>query len=276
MRIRHLVLAAVSFTGCAGATVRLPFQDLSSFAVHRFFPDLDRRENAVRYGRWRALDEAWKRGISVEVDAGISAGLKSSIRRLPDFPPDPKLCAPRFAREVPRAFEALVVADRFERRVMDALASSIATGAGDGDELARLLAGYERSASALSEPATPPAESPSEVSRFATSRLLFSGDWLFAVAAEDLSAADFREERWKVKASVEEYDRRLGEAVGDETTVWYRDFAPVFSGRNAAVSRVLDLTTRFRVELFRACASPNGGRRRAEVERVVRRYGLVR
>ncbi|HEX7253593.1 MAG TPA: hypothetical protein VF376_11980 [Thermoanaerobaculia bacterium] len=37
-------------------------------SVHRFFPDLDARLNAVRYGRWRALEIAWVSGIDAETD----------------------------------------------------------------------------------------------------------------------------------------------------------------------------------------------------------------
>jgi hypothetical protein len=42
-------------------------------AVHRFFPDLDRRQNApCDTGRWNALESAWIHGVNPETDRELT------------------------------------------------------------------------------------------------------------------------------------------------------------------------------------------------------------
>ena len=53
--------------GARGAALNdEPFRPKGRYndSVHRFFPDLDSRLNAVRYARWRALEIAWISGIN--------------------------------------------------------------------------------------------------------------------------------------------------------------------------------------------------------------------
>src|SRR5450759_5449783 len=89
---RWPLLSLLLGIGCSGqAPLRLPFQGLSSHSVHRFFPDLDGRENAIRYGRWRSLESAWNRGVSLELDRVLEQSLLTAIHRLPAFPPDAAL-----------------------------------------------------------------------------------------------------------------------------------------------------------------------------------------
>src|SRR5688572_6179465 len=97
---------AVLFAVALGATLPVestqePFRPRGRHnnSVHRFFPDLDSRLNAVRYGRWRALEIAWKVGITPKLDSEFSTFLLTLLRDPPRFPPEPELVAPRFARE---------------------------------------------------------------------------------------------------------------------------------------------------------------------------------
>jgi len=67
-------------------------------SVHRYFPDLDARLNAVRYGRWRALEVAWREGIDRRLDARFSADLLELLKDPPRFAPEAERVAPGFAR----------------------------------------------------------------------------------------------------------------------------------------------------------------------------------
>src|SRR5512147_1607990 len=96
-------------------------------SVHRFFPDLDSRFNAVRYGRWRALEIAWRVGINPELDRQFSAFLLKLLSDPPRYPPEADLVAPRFAREASSVFHALHWGQVFEQQVSDTLASADAT-----------------------------------------------------------------------------------------------------------------------------------------------------
>ena len=242
-------------------------------AVHRFFPDLDRRENAIRYGRWRALEVAWREGISGPVDRGFADELLLQMRRLPDFPPDPLLTAPSFAQEAPHAFNALRVADNLERQVADILAAGDATPALNRERIERALNAYRREPAALSPPAAAAPVSDA-LAELGTARLLLAGDWLFAQADEDLTTSDYGEQRWKIRGTVERFDRELSTAPGPLRTGWYEQFAPTFLREFPFVADTLDRATRFRVEIFTALAAPDAAERSRAVKAVERRYGL--
>ena len=269
---RGLLLPVLLCAACSGAGIRFPFSSLSGHAVHRFFPDLDRRENAVRYGRWNALESAWIHGVSPDIDRELSRHLLETIRRLPDFPPDPLLSAPRLAREAPVLFGALVEADRFERDVTDALAATDATPETISSRVERSLVRYRRSPFALEEP--PPGAVDPRLGEYATARLLLEGDWLFAHAAEDLAASSWRDQRWKVRETVDRYDREIGSAERPLEISWYHAFAPTFTRDYPAAAELFDRATRYRVEIFQALLTAGPEERRGAAKAIERRFGL--
>jgi hypothetical protein len=244
-------------------------------AVHRFFPDLDRRQNAIRYGRWRALEVAWRNGISPALDRDFAETLRLQMQKLPDFPPDARLSAPRFAREAAPAFEALGAADELEKEVEDALAAGNASPVRDAERIEAALRRYNRQPRALSEPSAT-LTSPARMSDLSSARLLLTGDWLFAQSAEDLAASDYGEQRWKVHATVERYDHEIVLPAPSVRTEWYRKYAPTFTSRHPRAAEVLDRVTRFRVEIFAALLSGVPDERARGVERVEARFGLAR
>ena len=271
---RGALLSALFCVACSGAGIRIPFASLHGNAVHRFFPDLDRRENAVRYGRWNALESAWIHGVTPEADRVLAEDLRETIRRLPDFPPDPRLCMPRIAREDPPLFGALVEADRFERGVADALAASDTTPETAESRIEKSLFRYRRSPFALEAP--PPAALDPKLGAFSTARLLLAGDWLFAHAAEDLAASGWRDQRWKVRETVDLYDRRIDAPPAELEASWYRAFAPTFSASYGPAAELFDRATRFRIEIFEALSAADAAARRDRVRSVGRRYGIER
>jgi hypothetical protein len=271
--LRLALLPLLLGIGCSGQTsLRLPFQGLSSNSVHRFFPDLDARENAVRYGRWRALENAWVRGVSRELDGPLEQSLLATIHRLPDFPPDARLCAPRFSREAPRSFGAILEADNLERQVADALAATDASATNTRVRIERSLTAYRRGRYALSEPA--PAAIDASLGSLKTAKLLLEGDWLFAQSAQDLAVSNFREQRWKIRASVDRYDREVEKPPDSIEASWYTRYAPDFTEAYPLVAAALDRSTRFRIDVFEALSSPDPGARRERLKAVEKRYGL--
>jgi hypothetical protein len=275
MKRLAIVLALSAAVGCLtlrNETFRP--RGIYNNAVHRFFPDLDRRENAIRYGRWRALEVSWREGVSEPVDRRFAEKLLVEMQKLPDFPPDPRLAAPALAREAPRCYDALRNADLLEREVADILAAGDATPMRNRERIDRALNLYRRQPAALSSPPAPPPPETERLSTFATARLLLMGDWLFARADEDLTTSDYGEQRWKIRETVERYDRELTVPPASLRTAWYEEFAPGFTKAFPFVSDTLDRATRFRIEIFAALASPDGGRRLRSVAEVERRYGL--
>ena len=269
---RALLLPLLLGAACTGAGIRLPFSSLHGNAVHRFFPDLDRRENAVRYGRWNALESAWVRGVNPEADRRLSRDLLETIRRLPDVPPDPVLSAPRLAREAPAIFAALAEADRFEREVTDALAATDATPETTSSRVERSLVLYRRSPFALEAP--PDSAIDPQLGRFETARLLLEGDWLFAQAAEDLAASSWRDQRWKVRETIDRYDREIDSPPAALGISWYHAFAPTFSRDYPAAAELFDRATRYRIEIFAALLTAGPADRRGIADAIERRYGL--
>ena len=271
--LRWTLLAVLLGIGCSGqGSLRLPFQGISSHSVHRFFPDLDERENAIRYARWRALESAWAHGIDDEGDRKLSGSLLATIHRLPAFPPDPALCAPRFSREAFLAFSAVLEADQLEREIGDALASTDSSAASTKSRIERSVTAYHRSRFALSENGSDSGDTTSGDRR--TARLLLKGDWLFAQSAEDLVVSNFREQRWRVRASVDRYDREVETPLDTIQAAWYARSAPDFAQTHPLATAALDRATRFRIDVFRALASPEPAVRRRQLKAVEKDYGL--
>jgi hypothetical protein len=278
---RIAVLCAVAFAAArASESSPEPFRPRGRYnnSVHRFFPDLDSRFNAVRYGRWRALEIAWKVGINPKLDTEFSRFLLQLLADPPRLPPEAELVAPRFAREAPSVFHALHWGQMFEQQVSDILASFDASADVTAGRLERALGAYRGERWALSEPreeAPPPA-----ALRLApmSARILLSGTRLFVLAAEGLAAADFGQQRWKVRDTIAEFDGDLSrEKTPEEAT--YRVSAPTVFERYPAIAATLDRLARFRAEVYGALV-PGGATREARRDRderlraVARRYGI--
>ena len=247
-------------------------------SVHRFFPDLDSRLNAVRYGRWRALEIAWTVGINPGLDREFSDFLLQLLADPPRFPPEAEFVAPRFAREAAPVFHALHWGQVLEEQVGDVLASADASSTLTAARLERVVEAYRRERWALSEPrvAAPPPHALQLAPQSA--RILLSGTRLFVRAGEALAASDFGQQRWKVRDTIEEFDSSLTrEKPLEEST--QRVSAPTVTERYPAVGAHLDRVTRFRLEVYGALegggAKPAARRERdARLREVARRYGI--
>lgn len=284
--MRGLAVAAcfgIAFAGGAPVAAQTdePFRPKGRYndSVHRFFPDLDSRLNAVRYARWQALEIAWVSGINPRLDRQFSASLLSLLGDPPRFPPEPDRVAPRFAREAPSVFRALRWGQTFEQQVIDIFASPDATPALTGRRLRRALDLYRRERYALSEPSdgSPPS---AELLRLApvSGRILASGTRLFARAAENLVTGDFGQQRWRVRDTIGEYDRSY---AGEPAILAapYSSAAPGVASLHPEASGCLDRIARFRAALFAALIPggevPQGRRRRDEAVRALARlWGL--
>lgn len=278
---RVAVLCAVviaALPASARAQEPLPPRGRHKHAVHRFFPDLDSRLNAVRYGRWRAVEIAWSGGINPGLDREFSAYLLALLAEPPRFPPEAELVSPRFAREAVPVFRALRWGQVLEQQVGDALASADATPALTAARLARALGVYRGERWALAEPESP--AEPVEALALApqSARILLSGTRLFVLAAEAVAASDFGQQRWKVRDTIAEFDSSLTREVPlDEAT--YQVSAPTVAERHPEVAAHLDRLARFRAEVYGALvpggATPEARRdRNARLREVARRYGL--
>ena len=247
-------------------------------SVHRFFPDLDSRFNAVRYGRWRALEIAWRVGINPELDRQFSAFLLKLLADPPRYPPEADFVAPRFAREASSVFHALHWGQVFEQQVSDTLASADATSELTAERLERALAAYRREQWALLEPRE--AAPLPEALRLApgSARILLSGTRLFVLAAEGLAAADFGQQRWKVRDTIAEFDSSLDRDKSPEEAT-YQVSAPTVSEAFPTIAAALDRLARFRTEVYGALVT--GGatgearrERNARLRAVAQRYGI--
>lgn len=248
-----LLFAAVA---ALAAQPEEPFPPKGSYndSVHRYFPDLDSRLNAVRYGRWRALQIAWNSGINPELDRRYSSYLLGLLAGPPRFPPEAERVAPRLAREAIPVFRALRWAQVLETQTLDVLGSPDANPRLSAQRLQRVLDLYRRERWALSEPDQPAA--PVQVFQLApiSAHILLSGTRLFALAIEDLVASDFGAQRWKVKSTVQEFDRSYTTERPVEQAS-YRVSAPSFAGAYPLLAEHLDRITRFRTEIFNALVS---------------------
>jgi hypothetical protein len=111
-----------------------------------------------------------------------------------------------------------------------------------------------------------------------SARILLSGTQLFVRAAEALAAADFGQQRWKVRDTIAEFDSKLPkEKTPEEAT--YRLSAPTVSERYPAVAAHLDRLARFRAEVYGALvpggATPEARRQRdMRLRAVAQRYRI--
>lgn len=256
-----------------------PFRPKGSYnnTVHRFHPDLDARLNAMRYGRWRALQIAWRSGINPEIDREFSDYLREMLADPPRFAPEADRVAPGPAREAAPIFRALRLGQTLEQELLDVLAASDASPSVSSGRLDRALRFYRREPYALSEPAEP--VSTAELLELApiSSRILAAGTKLFALAAADLASADFADQRWKVRKTVVGFDPASASVTPAEAL--YAAVAPSVASAYPSVTTCLDRLARFRAEVFEALipggAAPEAARRRNErLKAVAHRFGL--
>jgi hypothetical protein len=310
--MRRLFACALLFpllAGGATAGTDQPFRPRGyhNDSVHRYFPDLNSRFNALRYGRWRAMEIAWTVGINPDLDREFSSYLLSLLADPPRYPPEPNLVAPRFARGARPVFEALAWGQMLEQQLTDALAAPDATPELTQQRLGRVLAAYERERHALRDPDpggdTGTAAAPvlvSEAARAApvSARILTSGTALFIRSAEALAATNFGEQRWRVMDTIALFDRSFAgefgqlpapedqpaEASPEDAAalrpVSYRTSAPVVMAISPVLADRLDRLSRFRVEVFEALVpggvSPEARRTRDDgLRKLCRRYGLA-
>jgi hypothetical protein len=279
-RVPACVAALVIAAAIARGAPYEPFPPKGAYnnSVHRYFPDLDARLNAVRYGRWRALEIAWREGIDRRLDARFSADLLEILKDPPRVAPEAERVAPSFAREALPIFHALHWAQVFEQEVIDILASPDATPRLTSDRLNRLIDLYRREPWVLSAPPDARPSEPVFAAAPASARILSTGTRLFALAAEDLAAADFGEQRWRVRRTVSEFDRASVE-TGPPAEAAYRAAAPTVLDRYPNVAERLDRISRFRVEVFEALLSGGDSEaarrdRSARLGDVARRYRI--
>jgi hypothetical protein len=256
-----------------------PFRPKGAYtnSVHRFHPDLDERLNAVRYGRWRALQIAWSSGINPRLDEEFSGYLRGILADPPRFAPEADRVAPGPARAAVPIFRALRWGGTLEQQLLDILASADATPALTAERVDRSLRLYRREIYALSEPAEPVSIASLEGLAPLSSRILASGTRLVVLAAADLASADFAEQRWKVRKTVAEFDPSSGPSTPAEAL--YSVAAPSVASAFPAITAVLDRLERFRAEVFEALipggATAEAARQRDEgLRAVARRYGL--
>jgi hypothetical protein len=256
-----------------------PFRPKGSYnnSVHRFHPDLDARLNAVRYGRWRALQIAWTSGINQRLDQEFAKFLRGLLADPPRFAPEADRVAPGPARDAVPIFRALRWGQTLEQQVLDILASADANARLSSERIDRVLGLYRRERYALSEPASP--ASTAELLDLApvSSRILASGTRLFALAAAGLASSDFAEQRWKVRKIIAEFDPSSAPVTPAEAL--YDAAAPAVASAYPSTTACLDRLARFRAEVFEALipgsVTPEAVRRRDESLRAVaRRYGL--
>jgi hypothetical protein len=280
-----LVAGAVAFclvVRAAEGQPEEPFAPKGDYknSVHRFFPDLDARLNAVRYGRWRALEIAWTSGIDARSDREFLTYFLRLAHKPPRFDPEASRVAPRLTREAAVLFRALRWGQVLEAQSLDILASPDSTPALASSRLARLLVIYRRDPSALASinPEAPAAGSPAIEAAPASARVLLAGTRLFALAAEDLAASDFGQQRWRVKKTLEAYDFAPSGEVAPEAST-FRISAPTVRSRFPEIAEQLDRIAQLRRELFGALVpSPQSleGRRDRELRlrELARRWGF--
>lgn len=273
-----LAVSAVELRGFGPKEEPFPPKGRYTNSVHRYFPDLDARLNAVRYARWRALEIAWITGIDPQLDRRFSSYLLTLLADPPRLGPEADRVAPRFAREASPVFRALRWGQTLEQQVIDVLASPDASPRLSSDRLQRVFDLYRREPWAL---AADPDEPPNEALFAAapvSARILSAGTRLFATAAEDLAASDFGQQRWRVRKTVQEFDLTYA-AGGPPAPSSYRTSAPTLTERNPRVGEALDRISKFREDVFAALLGGGGdlaGRREraAKLAELARRWGI--
>lgn len=256
-----------------------PFRPKGAYnnSVHRFHPDLDARLNAVRYGRWRALQIAWNSGIDKRLDEEFSSTLRGMLADPPRFAPESDRVAPGPARAAAPIFRALRWGQTLEQQLLDILASADASPRLTGERIDRALRLYRREAFALSEPGEPAPISQLLELAPVSARMLASGTKLFALAAANLATASFAEQRWKVRKTIAEFDPATADSSPADAL--YAAAAPAVASAYPSITATLDRLARFRAEVFEALipggATGEAARRRdGRLRDVARRYGL--
>lgn len=304
-----LLLPLLASAGLQAAEEPFRPRGFHNDSVHRYFPDLNSRLNAVRYGRWRAFEIAWISGINPDLDREFSSYLLSLLSDPPRYPPEPNLVAPRFTRGAQPVARALRWGQMLEQQLSDALASPDAMAETTSARLDRALAAYRREIYAVRKPAPEDGGAVagaaqvvfSEAVRAApvSAKILISGTALFIRAAEALAGPNFGEQRWLVMDTIGQFDRAFagdfgqavpappaggsGEPAGPEAgalrPLGYGSTAPTVVALSPMVTEQLDLLSLFRIEVFEALI-PGGWNAQARRQRdtrlraVARRYGL--
>ena len=273
-------LALLLLAAAAGAgRPEEPFRPKGYYnnSVHRFHPDLEGRLNAVRYGRWRALQVAWTSGINEKLDSEFADFLRGLLVHPPRFPPEGDRIAPGPARDAAPIFRALRWGQTLEQQVLDILASADANPGLSRERIERALRLYRLEPYALSEPAD--SASTAELLALApvSSRILASGTRLFALAAEGLASSDFAEQRWRVRKILIDFDPASAPVTPAEA--FYAAAAPAVASAYPSVTACLDRLARFRGEVFAALISGGGTSETARLRNerlraVALRYGL--
>ena len=265
----------------AAALTDEPFRPKGRYndSVHRFFPDLDSRLNAVRYARWRALEIAWISGINPQLDRQFSGYLLSLAGDPPRFPPEPDRVAPRFAREAPSLFRALRWGQTFEQQVIDIFASPDATPDLTQRRLRRAFDVYRRERYALSEPSNGPLRRRSFFGWRPCRRGSSPPGPASSLARPKISSREtLASSGGGCRDTIGEYDR----SYAGEPAVFTAPYSSAAPAHRVAPSRrlgCLDRIARFRAALFAALIpggeEPQGRRRRDEaVRELARRWGL--
>jgi hypothetical protein len=265
----------------AAAQPEEPFPPKGEYtnSVHRFFPDLDARLNAVRYGRWRALEIAWTSGVDASSDSAFSNYFLQLVAKPPRFDPEASRVALHLAREATALFRALRWGQMLETQVLDILASPDATSARTAQRMSRLLGIYRRELWALrASPPDTPSPKAAITAAPQSARMLLAGARLFALAAEDLAAADFGQQRWRVRKTLAAYDYAPSAEISLESAT-YRVAAPTVQSRFPEIADQLDRVANLRRDVFGALvASPDDGPqprdRDSRLREVALRWGL--
>jgi hypothetical protein len=273
-------LALLLVAAAAGAgRPEEPFRPKGHYnnSVHRFHPDLEGRLNAVRYGRWRALQIAWTSGIDQRLDSEFANFLRGLLVHPPRFAPEADRVAPGPARDAAPIFRALRWGQTLEQQFLDILASADANPGLSGERIDRALRLYRREPYALSEPADPASTAELIALAPVSSRILASGTRLFALAADGLASSDFSEQRWKVRKILADFDPSSAPVTPAEAL--YAAAAPAVASAYPSTTACLDRLARFRAEVFEALipggATSQAARLRNErLRAVARRYGL--
>jgi hypothetical protein len=263
-----LFIAAGSAAACATARRMSVFRPRGFYnnAVHRFFPDLDQRENGVRYARWNLLESAWRTGRPAQPAA--ERFLLGHLDDLPRFPPAPELAAPRLAREAPPLFRSLVWIEIYERQVADALAAADATPAHTRMRIERATDDYRSEPWALTAPAFG-----GETAGIPAPRAIEGGDWLSAAAAESFFGGDFSAQRWKIRALIDRFDTMIVHSTLAIPEGGYARLAPSFAEAYPGAAAILDRGILFRREILSALTGAEGAERAERARRVAKRYG---
>jgi hypothetical protein len=274
-----LASALLLLPAAASGQPEEPFRPKGSYnnSVHRFHPDLDARLNAVRYGRWRALQVAWQSGINPTLDREFSAYLRGVLSDPPRFAPEGDRVASRPARAASPIFRALRWGQTLEQQFLDILAAADASPTLTSARVDRVLQLHRRERYALSEPPEPVAGADLSALAPESTGMFASGTRLFALAAADLVSGEFAEQRWRIRKTVAEFDP--SQAAASPSDALYESAAPAVAAAYPAMAARLDRLARFRLEVFEALipggSTPEAAGRRDENLRVLaRRYGL--